>query len=409
MNNVFVFLFLFITLVDTGYCTQRTLRSWLNHDCGAICKDRNLTTVYLRADGPNDTLHYLWDFDGNPSVLLALTSRSATINISWKDFLLKRKNSVTFTEEPIYTFGVVFNKIIEFNDANDTALINIANLVNTNSLHPMFFQWDRKTLIQNNEFVTLNMEGNSYNDSIMNISRMGSIKVSLMGFCSLDHSEFMPHMLHTENSTQVDIILDHLQTNKSFTNSRFAIELLVVGEGNPEVPMFINPKKSLDDEHTPGIFDVVEVRTPPYKSMDNYETEGAYLQWRPVSYTTMSRDITDSTETMQYPPLKVSNHTSTIIDSMLYCYYGDKVDNLLTQRIIVSLGSKGDGFYKRTYYSTWTFLIGYGTPPEEQFSYLVILIISTGFGLPIITLLAISLYFCICKLPKQSGQAYLNQ
>ena len=43
-------------------------------------------------------------------------------------------------------------------------------------------------------------------------------------------------------------------------------ELLVVGEGNPEVPMFINPKKSLDDEHTPGIFDVVEVRTPPYKS-----------------------------------------------------------------------------------------------------------------------------------------------
>lgn len=78
-----------------------------------------------------------------------------------------------------------------------------------------------------------------------------------MGFCSLDHSEFMPHMLHTENSTQVDIILDHLQTNKSFTNSRFAIELLVVGEGNPEVPMFINPKKSLDDEHTPGIFDVM--------------------------------------------------------------------------------------------------------------------------------------------------------
>lgn len=43
----------------------------------------------------------------------------------------------------------------------------------------MFFQWDRKTLIQNNEFVTLNMEGNSYNDSIMNISRDGSIKFSV--------------------------------------------------------------------------------------------------------------------------------------------------------------------------------------------------------------------------------------
>lgn len=49
----------------------------------------------------------------------------------------------------------------------------------------MFFQWDRKTLIQNNEFVTLNMEGSSYNDSIMNISRMGSIKVSVGYFIIL--------------------------------------------------------------------------------------------------------------------------------------------------------------------------------------------------------------------------------
>lgn len=63
-------------------------------------------------------------------------------------------------------------------------------------------------------------------------------------------------MLHTENSTQVDIILDHIQTNETFSNSRFAIELLAVGGGNPDVPMLVDPKKSLDDEHTPGIFEV---------------------------------------------------------------------------------------------------------------------------------------------------------
>ncbi|XP_017755803.1 PREDICTED: glycosylated lysosomal membrane protein A-like [Eufriesea mexicana] len=409
MNYVFVLLFLFIIVIDTGYCTQRTLRSWLNHDCGTICRDKNLTTVYLRADGANDTLHYLWDFDGNPSVLLALTSPSASMNISWEDFLMKRKNSITFTEEPIYTFGVVFNKIIEFNDINDTALIDITNIVNTNILHPMFYQWDRKTLIQNTEFVTLNMEGNYYNDSTMNVSRQGSVKLSLRGFCSLDHSEAMPHMLHTENSTQVDIILDNIQTNKSFTNSRFAIELLVVGEGNPDIPMFINPKKSLDDEHTPGIFEVVEVRTPPYKSMENYQTEGAYLQWKPISYGDASRDVSSTIETIQYPPLKVTNHTSAIVNSMLYSYYGDKVNDLLTQRIIVSFGTKGDGFYKKTYYSTWTFLIGYGTPPNEKFSQLVIMIISIGVGLPLIILVAIGTYLCIRKLSKRNSEAYLSQ
>lgn len=66
----------------------------------------------------------------------------------------------------------------------------------------------------------------------------------------------IPHMLHTENSTQIDIVLDHIQTNKTFSNSRFAIELIAVGVGDPEIPMFIDPKKSLDDEHTPGIFEV---------------------------------------------------------------------------------------------------------------------------------------------------------
>jgi hypothetical protein len=66
----------------------------------------------------------------------------------------------------------------------------------------------------------------------------------------------VPHMLHTENSTQVDIILDHIQTNRTFSYSRFAIELLAVGGGDPEIPMFVDPKKSLDDEHTPGIFEV---------------------------------------------------------------------------------------------------------------------------------------------------------
>ncbi|XP_076238185.1 glycosylated lysosomal membrane protein [Calliopsis andreniformis] len=405
MDNVFLLLLLSVGTLELGYCAERTLRSWVNPDCGELCKDTNLTTVYLRADSPNDTLHYLWDFRGNPSVLLALTSPSTFLNIKWEDFLAKRKNSITFSEEPAYTFGVVINKIIEFNDINDTALINIANIVNTNILHPMFFHWNLKKISKNNEYVTLDMEGNYYNDASMNISRQGTVKLSLSGFCSLEHSEVLPHMLHTENSTQIDIILDNVQTNKSFSNSRFAIELLVVGGGNPEIPVFINPKKSLDDEHTPGIFEVVEVRTPPYKSMYDFRTEGAYLQWRPISYTTTSRDISESTEVIQYPPLQVPNHTDAIKDTMLYSYYGDKANDLLTQRIIVSVGMAGDGFYKKTYYSTWTFLVGYGTPPSERFSPLVIMIVLIGFGVPLLAFALTGLYFSVRKLSTRSNNS----
>ncbi|XP_029662447.1 glycosylated lysosomal membrane protein B-like [Formica exsecta] len=404
-----VTLLLVVVLADLGYSTRRTLRLKLNPDCDDICRERNGTTLHLSADGPNDTLHYLWDFIGTPSVLLALTPPSTSLNISWEDYLARRENSLHFSEAPTYSFGVIINKIIEFNDVNDTALINTADVANTNILHLEYFNWQRVSLTQNSDYIYLDMEGNNYNDTAKHISRFGSIKLSLRGFCTLDHSNTVPHMLHTENSTQIDIILDHMQTNETFSNSRFAIELLVVGGGDPEVLMFVDPKKSLDDEHTPGIFEIVEVRTPPYRELDTLNS-GAYLQWRPVSYDSASRDVTSSTETMQYPPRKIiSNYTSAVENSMLYCYYGRNVTNLLQQKLMISLGSKGDGFYKKTNYLTWTFIIGYGTPPEERFSSLVIMIISIGLGLPLLIMVITGLYLCIRRMPKRHGNVYLSR
>lgn len=72
----------------------------------------------------------------------------------------------------------------------------------------------------------------------------------------MDHTDTIPHMLHTENAMLVDLILDNIQTNETFSSSRFAIELIIVGGGNPDKMVIIDPKKNLDDEHTPGIFEV---------------------------------------------------------------------------------------------------------------------------------------------------------
>lgn len=71
----------------------------------------NVTTVYLRADGPGDTLHYIWDFVGNPSLLLAVTSPSAQLQVDWDDYLVNLPESVKFTETPKYTFGIVIQKV----------------------------------------------------------------------------------------------------------------------------------------------------------------------------------------------------------------------------------------------------------------------------------------------------------
>lgn len=63
-------------------------------------------------------------------------------------------------------------------------------------------------------------------------------------------------MLHSENATQVDIIIDNLETSKNFNQSRFAFELLIVSEHNATSTLEIDTKRKLDDEFTPGTFEV---------------------------------------------------------------------------------------------------------------------------------------------------------
>lgn len=69
-------------------------------------------------------------------------------------------------------------------------------------------------------------------------------------------------MLHSENTTQIDLSIDNFETNKTFTSSRFAIELLFINDGEPNLIIPINIKKTINDEHTPGIFKFIEINSP---------------------------------------------------------------------------------------------------------------------------------------------------
>ena len=39
--------------------------------------------------------------------------------------------------------------------------------------------------------------------------------------------------------------------------------------------------------------------------------------------------------------------------SMLYAFYGEDLEDMLVRRVVVTLGSAGDGFYKKTKYQAW--------------------------------------------------------
>jgi hypothetical protein len=65
----------------------------------------------VKAEGPNDTLHYVWDFTQKPSILMAATSAASKLSISWDQFEAESNKSITFSEDPVYSFGIVLDKV----------------------------------------------------------------------------------------------------------------------------------------------------------------------------------------------------------------------------------------------------------------------------------------------------------
>lgn len=74
-----------------------------------ICNDFKL--VYVRAEGPSDILHYLWDFTQKPSILVAATPLKSDLSISWDKFKEENNTSIKFSQDPVYSFGIVLNKV----------------------------------------------------------------------------------------------------------------------------------------------------------------------------------------------------------------------------------------------------------------------------------------------------------
>lgn len=70
--------------------------------------------------------------------------------------------------------------------------------------------------------------------------------------------------MHSDNVTQVDMEFFELATNKSFPQPRLAAEVVfMVDEKSTGNQTFkISKRKTLDDEHTPGIFELIDISSP---------------------------------------------------------------------------------------------------------------------------------------------------
>uniref|UniRef100_A0AAG5CRD7 Lysosomal transcription factor n=1 Tax=Anopheles atroparvus TaxID=41427 RepID=A0AAG5CRD7_ANOAO len=367
-------------LCDEPSKLQRKLRATLNPGCD-ICENRtDITLVHIAAESDTDTIHYVWDFTGKPTILVALTGKDARFHINWDLLMDSKPGSVNFTESPRYTFMAVINRIFQYDDADDRAMLDAGS--NVFVYDPHEFTWNRSLLWSNEK------------DAMMAISAGNDFLFKLNAYSTKDHGMDFPHLLHSSNSTQIDIVFNNI-TNR-FANPRFAVELLFVVSEQAVVgsDFEVTKRKTLDDEHTPGIFEIVDVLSPGAFTF----SAGGYIEYRPVSYTNPARLIASSTETRQSQPVTIDAPSVALKTTLAFALYGDGLGQRLVQGMNVSFGVSEDGFYRKTNYTTMTFQVGYGMPPAEELSAFVLIVAGIGIGIPLVVLTGGLLYVCLKKL-----------
>lgn len=226
------------------------------------------------------------------------------------------------------------------------------------------------------------------------------------------YGDILPYYRHNANSSQVDIALNKLNVNGSLTaHSRIGLGYLFVQQlpthqqGNTTDAERIQYKvtKTLDDEHSPGVFEMVSLRTAVVNSYDQ-----CYLEWKPVCYTAEVRDIVDSLDVHTYP-LR-DDYPVRLDDTALWSFYGKySFSTLVAQRANISFGTKGDGFYNSTPHVSWSYMTGYGPPPSDSVSLLVILTLAVGLGIPAIIVVMAVIYMFTKKLSTPKDDLLLGR
>ncbi|XP_067665535.1 glycosylated lysosomal membrane protein B-like [Haliotis asinina] len=391
---------------------KRTVTTKINYKCdipecqtGYNGSFANL--VYVRAQEESDVLHYAISTIHIPTILVIHTRGDANsqLSVNWEKLMNEEEFnndsiSVSDSSKVVYSYALVFTKLHEYNDTSDAASLSSYPVWNsTKRVVRDFneFEWMEASAVkgEENSFVfnstmwtnsTVNMLGQ---DAPRNYTP--SLSFTFRVYADQSRETRLPHLLYNENGTQFDFTLDNF--TPAFSMSRFALELAVISDSHKE-EMSIKETKSIDDEYTPGIFRVTNLVTRPKDPVD-----GAFIQWKPVSYQDSPRSRSVATSVKSYELGDTKNVTSLLKTSLAYAYFSDAMftDSMNAITTNISFGLSKDGSYTKTNYTSWTASVGYGNPPMDKVSLLVIGVISAGLGIPVIIIIFGGLFVCIRK------------
>ncbi|XP_037330688.2 glycosylated lysosomal membrane protein [Pungitius pungitius] len=386
VSSFLVFLFSFFSLCHSSF-SEETFRRNLSVELnpGSPSAPSGGDLLHVRAVGVNDTLHFLFCSQGAPTLLLVHTnSSSSTVEVNWTQFEA-RNTSGSLKVEPensvVYSSGLVFSRLLEYDDVNDTA-------DPTADPFPPYqlqdFTWSRLKLSGLSALLCGAAE------TFTN----GSLCLELSVFESEGRDHSWPRLLHTANSSQLRVWLDGVLPRA--TRSRFLLELRAVGDPSPLSRVEVH--RSIDDEFTPSIFKVSQWVSSANGSSDVL----GYLQWKPVAYRRADPALEYATPCRHSDPRPQSPEETAAASGLIRGFYGAPQ----TFSLNVSFGLAGEPFYNVTKFFSWTVLLGAGSPPVDSFSPLVLAVTALGLGTP--TMLLVMGGVCVCVRKRATDYEPIN-
>ncbi|CAG5127553.1 unnamed protein product [Candidula unifasciata] len=369
-----------------------------------IAKDKGFVVVFATAYAKGDSLLYAFSSIGMPTIaLVRVTGDNASMHFNWTKLINESSLEEAITIEDhtkvAYRMGLAFPRLLEYNDEDDQADLKHMNSKPNNASYWKIrdfsdFNWslDYGSQTKNAFILTATSEQGSLIDTNSTGNWSISFKFTVQGGSGRDPE--LPSLKFGANQTQFDFVISNF--TPTYASSRFAVETVLVSQSSSE--MNVDTSKSIDDEYSPGVFQMINWLSNPSEQQST-----GFVQWKPVCYTTSDRSRSTATKVKDYELLDLTeqeNITRYLNSSIVLSIFGADLYNekVVTSRATnISFGLSQDRFYDNTNYTVWSAAIGFGTPPQDAISMTVIVTIGAGLGLPVIILILGGVYTCVKK------------
>ncbi|XP_050840266.1 glycosylated lysosomal membrane protein isoform X2 [Serinus canaria] len=356
----------------------------------------SVNLLHVRAVGPEDSLHYVWSSIGAPSVLLVATrSPNSALRVNWTQLLSPSPAGAIWIDPPdsvLYSTAVVFTKLFEFSEAKPSEEL----------FYPTYdlseFSWDSLNHTLNHTALTAELRGVPATDPGGAFAN-GSLAFRVTAYESSGRAVPLPSLQHTPGSSQLQFIVAGVAPRGS--GSRFRLQLATLEP--PGAARHLRARSSIDDEYTPSVFQVLSLQAEP----PNSSSPLSFLQWKAAAYGSPSPRREDGIG-CRAGGLHVASGTPPGTPPVLRAFFGDSLATSTASVLNVTFGGEEGHVYQERRYLSWSVLLGFGEPPRDTFSPLVISITAVALGTPLAMLLLGSCLLLLAQRRRYSEYEPIN-